>query len=62
MEWGPIEGILQHMMEMDATLQEQWLPAWEIIGNIVGWHIRTSHCTQVLGGTTPLVAQIMADV
>ena len=56
-----MEGILQHMVEMDAGSQE-WLPAWETIGSIVGWHIWTSHCVEILGGTTPSVAQIMADI
>ena len=59
--WGPLEGIPQHMVELDTGSQERQ-PASEIIGSIVRWHIWTSHCAQILGETTPSVAQIMADI
>lgn len=59
--WGPLEGIPQHMVELDAGSQERQ-PAWEIIGSIIGWHIWTSRYAQILSGTTPSIALIMADM
>ena len=49
--WGPLEGISQHLAEVDTGSQGRQ-PAWEIIGSIIGWHIWTSRCAQILGGTS----------
>ena len=59
--WGPLEGIPQHVTEVDTRSQTRQ-PAWEIIGSIVGWHIWTSRCAQCLGGTSLTTAQILVDI
>ena len=59
--WGPLEGIPQYLAEVDTSSRERHL-IWEIIGSITRWHIWTSRCAQILGGTSPLTAQVIADI
>ena len=59
--WGLLEGIPQHLAQVDTDSRERQ-PIWEIIGSITGWHIWTSQCAQILGDTSALTAQIMADI
>ena len=55
-----MESFPWQLTQTDAGAMTRY-PVWEIIGSIVGWHIWTSQCSQILGDHASFASQTLAD-